>query len=489
MSNTSVEMKLKGSILRMQQVANNKNLTEYFSHLLGETEPVKFLSPLASEDFKEYKLNQMEEFTGITWGFGKEVWPDNQPQWDGIAKSADGKTLYLIEAKSHIDEMKTKCTASKDSYERIEKIVEEGSRFIPHDSIQDLTKWMNGYYQLANRLLFLAMLRQQTDKLIFNEVKLVLLNFVNDTSMPNLLTEEYEWQNHYEIILRQVFGTSNLELKKFGVDIVYLDVDSGVGGKSRKSEQELQDEFGKAISDLNTFYSKDIVNCRYVTEDFQWGTDYIAKLFLKGGYVRKFDDILAICRGAGKSYNLRETHKCESLDNDTNRLEEKIAMKMRLQGYIDGIGEILDYQVPLKDEQSDKAGKIDLLAYDKKEGILRILELKAPNNDNDSLLHCVLEGETYKRVLTNTKNVKNPKVFDGQFVYGIDKLKHDFRDVIGSVKKIVACSVIFESQNCRAYREYCNYSDFSNVYKLAQDFRQEVIVVKERESSIFERVK
>lgn len=236
MSNTSLGMALKGSKLRMQQVANNKGLTEYFSHLLGENEPIRFLSPLASEDFKEYKLNQMKEFADITWGFGKEVWPDNQPQWDGIATSADGNTLYLIEAKSHIKEMTTKCTAEKDSYAKIEKIVETGSNLIPHWDKQDLPKWMNGYYQLANRLLFLAMLRQQMDKLVFNEVKLVLLNFVNDTSMPNLLTEEYEWQNHYEIILREVFGTSNLELKKFGVDIVYLDVDSGVGGKSRKSE-------------------------------------------------------------------------------------------------------------------------------------------------------------------------------------------------------------------------------------------------------------
>lgn len=251
----------------------------------------------------------------------------------------------------------------------------------------------------------------------------------------------------------------------------------------------MQVEFGKAISDLNTFYSKDIVNCRYVTEDFRWGTDYIAELFLKDGYVQRFNDILAICRGKGKSYDLRKEHNCDSLNNDSNRFEEKIAMQMRKQGYIEGIGDILDYQVPLKDEQSDKAGKIDLLAYDKKEGILRILELKAPNNDNDSLLRCVLEGETYKKVLTNTKNVKKSSTSDEIFVYGIEKLKHNFRDVIGTAKKVVACPVIFKSLNCRAYREYKNMSELPNVEKIKNLFGQEIIVVKEKSTNLYERVK
>ncbi len=85
----------------MQQVANNGNLRAYFSHLLGQKEPVEFLSPLASEDFKEYRLNELKnelKLSGIKWGFNDVEWPRKQPVWDGIAIRADGKTLYLIEA-------------------------------------------------------------------------------------------------------------------------------------------------------------------------------------------------------------------------------------------------------------------------------------------------------------------------------------------------------------------------------------------------------
>ena len=43
------------------------------------------------------------------------------------------------------------------------------------------------------------------------------------------------------------------------------------------------------------------------------------------------------------------------------------------QKEISYVGEILDYQTPLKNKRSDEAGKIDLLSYDGR--ILRILEL------------------------------------------------------------------------------------------------------------------
>ena len=82
----------------------------------------------------------------------------------------------------------------------------------------------------------------------------------------------------------------------------------------------------------------------------------------------------------------------------SNREEEITAMKMfnfcKSGGCYEKIGEILDYQTPLKDRQRDKAGKIDLLAYDGK--ILRMLELKKPHT-GETMLRCVLEGYTYLR--------------------------------------------------------------------------------------------
>ena len=60
------------------------------------------------------------------------------------------------------------------------------------------------------------------------------------------------------------------------------------------------------------------------------------------------------------------------------------------------LGEILDYQVPLKDKKNTKAGKIDLISYNENENKLYLIELK---NDfsKESLLRCALEIITYSK--------------------------------------------------------------------------------------------
>lgn len=93
---------------------------------------------------------------------------------------------------------------------------------------------------------------------------------------------------------------------------------------------------------------------------------------------------------------------------DTNREEEHIAMDMFRfctdGGRYDHIGAIIDYQTPLKDKRTDKAGKVDLLAYDG--STLRILELKEPDS-KETMLRCVLEGFTYLRTVDTEKLIKD----------------------------------------------------------------------------------
>ena len=62
------------------------------------------------------------------------------------------------------------------------------------------------------------------------------------------------------------------------------------------------------------------------------------------------------------------------------------------------LGEVIDYQVPLKSKQSDRAGKIDLMTFDESTGILRLIELKAPKS-KETLLRCVLEIYTYYKTV------------------------------------------------------------------------------------------
>ena len=168
-----------------------------------------------------------------------------------------------------------------------------------------------------------------------------------------------------------------------------------------------KNEILEEIQDMGNFYKRKVVNYRGTTSDSkEYYTEVVAEWILKNIYL--FDYIKPITRE--KSYKV-DSHDGKNKDNDSNREEEKIAMKLfdlsQNQGKVfDVIGKIIDYQTPLKDIQTDKAGKIDLLAYNKKEKILRILELKRPGS-KETMLRCVLEAYTYSKVVDKAKLLKD----------------------------------------------------------------------------------
>ena len=168
-----------------------------------------------------------------------------------------------------------------------------------------------------------------------------------------------------------------------------------------------KNEILEEIQDMGNFYKRKVVNYRGTTSDSkEYYTEVVAEWILKNIYL--FDYIKPITRE--KSYKV-DSHDGKNKDNDSNREEEKIAMKLFVlsqnQGKVfDVIGKIIDYQTPLKDIQTDKAGKIDLLAYNENEKTLRILELKRPDS-KETMLRCVLEAYTYLKVVDKTKLLKD----------------------------------------------------------------------------------
>ena len=171
------------------------------------------------------------------------------------------------------------------------------------------------------------------------------------------------------------------------------------------SKKEILEE----IQDMGNFYKRKVVNYRGTTSDSkEYYTEVVAEWILKNIYL--FDHIKPITRE--KSYKV-DSHDGKNKNNDSNREEEKIAMKLfdlsQNQGKVfEIIGKIIDYQTPLKDIQTDKAGKIDLLAYNEKENpkTLRILELKKPDSE-ETMLRCVLEAYTYLKVVDKDKLLKD----------------------------------------------------------------------------------
>ena len=97
--------------------------------------------------------------------------------------------------------------------------------------------------------------------------------------------------------------------------------------------------------------------------------------------------------------------------NNSNRREENLAIEMFHKKRCE-FGMVLDYQIPLKNKQSDKGiGKIDLLA--KKEDCIYILELKREDN-TETLLRCILEVFTYFKQVNHSRLLQDyniePKV-------------------------------------------------------------------------------
>ena len=216
---------------------------------------------------------------------------------------------------------------------------------------------------------------------------------------------------------------------------------------STYSKDEIIKKLEVAKSEMWKFYSQDFVNYRGKTSDKEryYYTEIIAKWLLDN--IELFNDIKMISRE--NSYKV-DSHDGKIKNEKSEREEEIIAMKLfdfsQNQGKVfDIIGKIIDYQTPLKDIQTDKAGKIDLLAYNENEKTLRILELKKPDS-KETMLRCVLEAYTYLKIVDKVKLLKDfglpenieikacPFVFYGKEQYKeIQKNKENLGQLIGKL--------------------------------------------------------
>ena len=203
-----------------------------------------------------------------------------------------------------------------------------------------------------------------------------------------------------------------------------------------------KNEILEEIQDMGNFYKRKVVNYRGTTSDSkEYYTEVVAEWILKNIYL--FDYIKPITRE--KSYKV-DTHDGIIKNKGSKREEEKIAMKLfdlsQNQGKVfEIIGKIIDYQTPLKDIQTDKAGKIDLLAYNESKKTLRILELKKPDSE-ETMLRCVLEAYTYLKVVDKAKLLKdfglpeNTKIKACPFVFFGGEQHKEMKEIKDSRKNL-----------------------------------------------------
>ena len=223
------------------------------------------------------------------------------------------------------------------------------------------------------------------------------------------------------------------------------------------SKEEIIKKLEASKSEMGQFYSEDFLN--YISETSDKEGDYteiIAGWLLDN--IELFNEIKLITRE--KSYKVK-THDGIIKNEESKREEEKIAMKLfdssKNRGKVfDIIGKIIDYQTPLKNVRGDKAGKIDLLAYNENEKTLRILELKRPDS-KETMLRCVLEAYTYLKIVDRTKLLKD---------FGLPKNT-----------KIKACPFVF--YDGEQYQEMQKNKE--NLGKLIKKLGIEIIYLEEKD--------
>lgn len=202
-SNTSKGRGKKGSKFWVQTIINSDMKIELERQIgIGK---INWISPLAKDNYAEYKLNQdyIVELIGIPKSSYK-FWPTNQPQWDAIGMTEN--TIVLVEAKAHTRELNSSLSATKEESKML--ICETMKKVFDEYYIKgDFGKWEKNYYQLGNRLTFLNIMNELV-KTEGRQVKLVLLNIVNDpTHIP---TSEGEWENSYSDIFIDMTGLSSV---------------------------------------------------------------------------------------------------------------------------------------------------------------------------------------------------------------------------------------------------------------------------------------
>lgn len=165
----------------------------------------------------------------------------------------------------------------------------------------------------------------------------------------------------------------------------------------------------KLQQNLNSFYGVGILNYEGTTADTKINLSEVIADELIGNY----DQVCKIGKGTliRRTKPFKRNHK--GVANVAARIKrfgyleynEKllaIALYNSKKSYC--LGEIFDYEVPIKEKRTDKYGRIDLVSTDAVNRSVKLIELKIkPKNKNgETLLRALLEVYTYYKLISNS---------------------------------------------------------------------------------------
>ncbi|MCL4187705.1 MAG: hypothetical protein KJZ85_08860 [Rhodobacteraceae bacterium] len=138
--------------------------------------PITWLSPLAEDDFAEYRDGAFLDRLGLDAlkpGLAR-FWPARGPQWDALGRA--GSACILLEAKAHVREFLSPPTAARGTSR---STIESALRQVrDHLGVSAATDWSETFFQVTNRLAHLWWLQTQGV-----EAHLVFASFLGDAEM------------------------------------------------------------------------------------------------------------------------------------------------------------------------------------------------------------------------------------------------------------------------------------------------------------------
>jgi len=212
------------------------------------------------------------------------------------------------------------------------------------------------------------------------------------------------------------------------------------------------------LNPIECLYQQKPINWKGIAkDDNRTYSEIISEELFKKNILRKIESINPINR---------QNYRVPSHDGritNTNRKEENLCKKLWVYCNKTGknlnlLGKAFDYQVPLKKIQTDDAGKIDLVSYDKKSNRIYLIEVKKQES-KETLLRGVFEIATYYQLL-NKEN----------FIGSYEELeKFNNKDIQKAV-------LIFKEST--QYQEVQNLENNPNLKKLVEELDIEIFSIK-----------
>lgn len=222
MSRVPQPVGVRGSLKWIQILVNGcpHLIDEPLAQAIGSSvgDGIQWLSPLKCDDYAEYRDSAFLERLGIRLDKRplQSYWPRRGPQWDALGKTDTGK-VFLVEAKAHVDELVSSGTQSSGkSREMIAASLGETKAFL---RAQEGADWMGAFYQYANRMAHLHLLRTLNGI----DAYMVFVYFLNDREMNGPETTR-EWQAAVSMV-KASLGLRRHRLSRYVVDI-FIDVEA-----------------------------------------------------------------------------------------------------------------------------------------------------------------------------------------------------------------------------------------------------------------------